>query len=191
MAEIAELLKSIGSALSTIFRHLIPGVLVVAAVAVSRPSWFGSVLIHITENQWLIVLGVLAVVIGNVWFVLHRYIIQQIVDGFFWLCNAQGGPQRKKGPYSNQIAEQVWQFFIDQTIPKDIRQHVRFRTSSLILIYITAEVAILASCITEQTSKITPIKCWLFFAGVGVFILAACQNYLIRQIEWRVVRGRT
>lgn len=57
MADIGDLVKSVGDTLGTIFRHLLPGALALYAFAVAKPTWFSKVII--TESQWLIILGIL------------------------------------------------------------------------------------------------------------------------------------
>ena len=192
MAELTDVVKSISNNLASIFRHLLPGVLILsAAVAAFGPDNFKDtgIDVDITNGAWLIVLGVLATVIGNVWFVVHRYLVQQIVDWFFWLCKAQGGPKRGESKYGKGIATYVWDFFSSANVPEDVRKHVRFRTSSVILMYITAEVAFLAALLAEEGSILAPQRSWILRAAVVIFIAAIWQNYLIRQIEGSVAIG--
>jgi hypothetical protein len=190
MAAFEEVVKSIGSALSAIFRHLLPGVLVLSATAAARPSLFDKV--DITKGELLIFLGVLAIVIGNVCFVVHRYLIQQIVDWVFWYFKAKGGPKRGEGMgYGGGIADQVWKFFSAESVPEDIRQHVRFRTSSVVLMYITAEVSGIAAVLAEQNSMLASAKWLVLGAAFIIFLAAIWQNYLVRRIEGRVANVDT
>lgn len=70
--------------LESVFRHVLPGVLVVGAARVAHPSWFNSV----RSNSWqdLAVLAVVAVAIGNTWFALNRYGPHQLVDYILYHC---------------------------------------------------------------------------------------------------------
>ncbi|MDA8223065.1 MAG: hypothetical protein M0Z35_15505 [Desulfitobacterium hafniense] len=186
MAELADAVKSIGNALGAIFRHLLPGVLALSAIATARPFWF--VKVDVSKAEWLVVLGVLAIVIGNVWFVLHRYVIQQIVDWFFWFCKAEGGPKRGEG-YGVGIANHVWRFFSAPNVSEDIREHIRFRTSSVVLMYITAEVASVAALLAENESVLRSGRWWVLGAAIVIFAAAVWQNYLTRRIEGKVANG--
>lgn len=188
MTELVDAVKYIGRALGEVFRHLLPGLLALGAVATSRPSWFEKV--ELLKEEWLIVLGVLAIVIGNVWFVVHRYFVQQIVDWLFWLCNAEGGPKRSE-KYATGVADQVWKFFSAPNVPEDIRQHIRFRTSSVVLMYITAEVTVVAVLLAEQNSKLALQKWWLLFGAIALFAAAVWQNYITRRIEGKIVSWET
>lgn len=184
MAELTEIVGSIGKAFGAIFRHLLPGVLVLSAAAAARPSWFMR--IDISKSEWLVVLGVLAVVIGNVWFVLHRYCVQQLVDLAFWSFKFQGSPKRGETEYHSGVAAHVWNFF-STDVPEDIREHLRFRASSVVLMYITSEVALLAVFLAEEDSIIAPRRCALVIAGVLILLAAIWQNYLVRRLERYVV----
>lgn len=187
MADIGDLVKSVGDTLGTIFRHLLPGALALYAFAVAKPTWFSKVII--TESQWLIILGILALVIGNAWFIIHRYCIQQVIDMAFWALKAKGGPQRGT-PYHESVADHVWKFFSTENIPDELRRHIRFRTSSVVLMYIVAEVAITVGLIAEKQSPISTMEWWILASGILLFIFSIWQNYLTRRIEGRLAEGR-
>ncbi len=186
MAELSESVRSIGKAFGAIFRHLLPGVLVLSAAAVARPSWFLRV--DVTRSEWLVILGVLAIVTGNVWFVLHRYFVQQLIDVAFWFFKFEGSPKRGETQYHSGVAEHVWSFF-SASAPEDVREHLRFRTSSVVLMYISSEVALLAVLLAEETSIVAGKPRWLLLTGVLIFVGAVWQNYLTRRIELRVANG--
>ena len=187
MAEVVEAVKSIGNALGTIFRHILPGVLVIVAIAIARPYWFNKV--DVAKGERLIVLGALAIMIGNVWFVVHRYAIQQLVDFIFWCCKVEGGPKKGNGEgYGKGISSHVWNFFSAPNIPAKLRQHIQFRMSSVVLMYITAEVAAVSALLAEQESILTSRRWWVIVAAGIIFGAAVVQNYLTRHIEGRVAK---
>ncbi len=53
----------------------------------------------------------------------------------FWALKAKGGPQRGT-PYHESVADHVWKFFSTENIPDELRRHIRFRPSSVVLMYI-------------------------------------------------------
>jgi hypothetical protein len=68
--------------LGGIFRHMLPGVLVIAGAWLAYPDWFCSV--HVTSWQNVFLLGTISVAVGNSWFALNRYSLHQAVDYFLY-----------------------------------------------------------------------------------------------------------
>jgi hypothetical protein len=74
--------------LGGIFRHMLPGILVVAGAKVAHPDWFRAV--DVMTWQHLVVLGAVSVAVGNAWFALNRYGLHQFVDYILYLIKSDG-----------------------------------------------------------------------------------------------------
>ena len=70
MADISDAIKSTFNVLGEIYRHLLPGILIIGVAAISLPSWFDK--LDIVKGEWFVILGIIALISGNVWFDFHR-----------------------------------------------------------------------------------------------------------------------
>ncbi len=186
MSEIAAAVKSVFDALGTIFRHLLPGIFIVGASAAAYPSWFNKV--DISKNEWLIVIAGIAIVAGNVWLVFHRYCIQQIVDLVFYVLKVTGGPcKNNKWNYSASVAEHVEKFFNNISSKEALHRHIRFRTSSVVLMYIASEILIIFALTSDAGSFFDKHRREALVLGAIGFLSAIWQNFITRKIEGKVI----
>jgi hypothetical protein len=85
--------QSISNNLGAVFRHLLPGILIIGAANVAHPSWFCGV--DVSSWQHILVIAVVALALGNIWFAINRYGVHQLVDYFMyvfkWKGPARGG----------------------------------------------------------------------------------------------------
>jgi hypothetical protein len=91
-AEPVGLPTEIARQLGGIFRHMLPGVLVIGGARLAYPDWFLSV--YLTTWQNIFVLGIISVAVGNAWFAFNRYGLHQVVDYVLYLIKSNG-PARK------------------------------------------------------------------------------------------------
>src|ERR1035438_1614113 len=124
-----SVIKQIGDEVGRIFRHMLPGILVVGAAKAAHPSWFEG--LHLDEPWQLAVLAAIAVLAGNTWYVLHRFIVHQLIDLIF--C-----PKRKS--YANWLAQHVDKSLRFPNYAADLSEFVRTRSAQVIYLFIVAEV---------------------------------------------------
>src|ERR1039457_2748962 len=81
------LLPDISQHLGTIFRHTLPGVLLVGGAALAYPKTLPGDL-----NSWqqLSILAIVTVTVGNALFALNRYGVHQAVEYLFYLAKIKG-----------------------------------------------------------------------------------------------------
>lgn len=85
----AELIKEALDRLGTVFRYVLPGVIIVGCARLSHPKWFTAVNLDNSNHFWALV--VVTIAVGNLWYVLHRELIHQLLDYvFFRLFKSQG-----------------------------------------------------------------------------------------------------
>src|SRR5256885_4289739 len=72
-----DIVKQITEGLSGIFRHMLPGLAILGVAAVSHPSWFPP-WSTLNEGWHIAILGTIALTVGNVWYVAHRYTVHQL-----------------------------------------------------------------------------------------------------------------
>lgn len=84
------LVSQIGDQLGRIFRHMLPGLTVLLAAAASHPSWLKPV--YFASSWHLTIFAAIAVLVGNTWYVFHRYSWHQLCDYgiYFWKKRGEG-----------------------------------------------------------------------------------------------------
>jgi hypothetical protein len=182
MTEAKEIVASVRESLSTVFRHILPGVLIIAVSTLSIPYWLKY--IDVTNTIAVIVLAVIAMVIGNVWYVFHRYFILQSVDYLFYIAGAKGQPSRRgKSDYRGDLARHVSKFF--DTLPEQsaMGRHIRDRFSSFNFMYIVSEAFIIFALIADDFSFLSEHKIMAVLGGFLGFIAATWQYSIVRLID--------
>lgn len=208
-------IKSITDSLGDFFRHLVPGVLALSLAILTRQDWTEGALTRLRDNtigtNTLIVVAIVVTAVGNVWFVAHRYLLHQLVDFIFWFCRIPGTPQRgPKHPTSPDtggasttksseplhsastdlaagIASHTHLYFTStgQGLAA-LRQHVRLRSSGVVLMYMTAEALFVANCYANDDSPLSKHAGLTWAFGAVIFLAALYQNYVVRLLEGRV-----
>ena len=184
MSDSDKTLDSVIKALEKSSVIFFPGIMIVGAAYFSHPCWFQKV--DPAKNQWLIVLGAVAIVAGNVWLVFHRYFVQQIVDLLFFVFDPEGSPVRRKNSnYRVALADHVSEFFWNAEEKPALARHIRFRTSSVVLMYIASEVAILLA-FTTPANRLVCSDHLLMALGVVGFLGSMWQNFIVRKMEEKI-----
>ncbi len=182
----AGVIESISSNLGAFFRHLFPGVVIVGATCVAYPSWF---LGKFDARSWqhIVVLGVIALTVGNVLFVFNRYALHQVADYLLYKGGTDGPRPAPNSDYFTDLGKYVAEAVCAQNIPKEARQHIAFRASSVLLLYIVAEMSAIFYFWHESSSWFARHPRWTITCGVLAGIAAAGQNVITRHIDFHVV----
>jgi len=122
---IADITQNLGG----VFRHMLPGVLVIAGVRVAHPSWFQGV--NFASWQHLAALAVLTIAVGNTWFAFNRYGLHQVVDYFLYLIGSRA-PARGDTAWSflDDLGVYTYRSLHTPETAARARQHVAFRAST-------------------------------------------------------------
>jgi hypothetical protein len=183
------LVEGISKNLGGIFRHLLPGVIIMGTAYVAHPCWFAWV--DASSWSYLAILAVITLAVGNVWFTVNRYIIHQIIDWLLYRCGIKGPiPLTPKSQYREDLGEYVADFhFAD--IPDHARQHITFRASSVLLLYIISEVGGLFFFWHGSNPLFEQYKWLVCVTSILIFAAAIWQATLTRAIDSHVVdKGR-
>jgi hypothetical protein len=182
---IADIAENLGG----VFRHLLPGVLIVGAAALTHPSWFQGV----DFNSWPTILTIAAISIaaGNAWFSANRYALHQLVDYIAYLFRLEGPARHGLSRYADDLALYVREALVDTEVPARARQHIAFRASSVLLIYTIAELLLLAAIWSEPGSPTYGYSTALAISSVIAFLFGIWQNLLTRRIDAAILhKGR-
>jgi hypothetical protein len=176
---ITEVAKHLGR----IFRHLLPGVLIIGAARASHPHWFEQGLDW--NKPWhLAVLSTIAVLVGNTWYVLHRYTVHQLLDvAFYWRSKKPGLPSG----YNEWLAKHVRESNLFPKHAQELREHILFRSAQVIYIFIVAEVSFVFAVSPATGTVFERYRSWLLSGGAVLFVFAIWQYALSHRIDIRAV----
>ena len=135
----------------------------------------------------LAVLAVVALAIGNAWYVINRYIVHQIIDYICYRAGLEGPAEKNEVNYIEELANYTLDSFYNKCIPIKARQHVEFRASSVLLIYIISELLLFMAIWSEPHTITHGHKYHLIIAAISVFGLAIWQNIITRRIDAALV----
>ena len=119
---IAEtLIESSNALLEALFRHAIHGMFLVPLWYYSNPSKFKLPSDLHFDVYGLIAFFTTAFVVGNVWYVAHRFIVHAFVDRVVW----EGKDQYEKCKYAIWLAGHLYQ--INKGDKAKINNYVKYR----------------------------------------------------------------
>jgi hypothetical protein len=183
----AGIVQSISNNLGAFFRHLFPGVLIMGAAYLAHKSWFPRADSHAWQSwQSISIAAIIALAAGNIWFAINRYVLHQIVDYLLYWRGVKG-PSKSKLGYLEDLGRYVADSQCSSEIPQRARQHVVFRASSVLLLYIVGEMGIVFSWWSESDSLLAQHKCWISGGSLIILIAAVWQQIIARHIDAHVV----
>jgi hypothetical protein len=136
---IQKLLADVGSA----FRHVLPGILVLAAAYERKPEWFSSVERDPTSGRLLLLSGV-AIALGNLAYAVNRYGVLHILEALLYRL-----PTPLPRNYAKFVGDEIKRFYRTDTEAgsvERVRQLVRFRDAAAVYLLVAGEAGIFAVC---------------------------------------------
>lgn len=182
----SDVLGDVTRNLGAFFRHLLPGVYILAAAYVAHPSWF----LEADTKSWqhIAIAGVVALASGNIWFSLNRYGVHQVIDYVVYLARSEApAPKSSRRQYLEDLGAYVAKS-LSSAIPERARQHVAFRASSVLLIYTIAEIGILFALWHEPGTFFARHPVAVAVASLLTFAVGVWQNVITRRIDHHVVK---
>jgi hypothetical protein len=177
-----DAVKQISDALERIFRHLLPGICLVIAVRLSRPSWLRCV--DYSQSQQLLLLGIIAVCAGNIWYIFHRYSVHQLIDWVMYLIST-----KPHWGYHKWLIGHISGSFRGLEC-----KPVEMRAAQVIFMCIVCEIAIISARYHEQYSwfgqighhnRLIVIVVALIFLGFAIW-----QHYVLFNVDREVVANQ-
>lgn len=177
----ADTIKEIADQLSRIFRHMLPGLVVLGGTAAAYPSWFEP--LRLSDPWNITVLAAISVAAGNAWYVLHRYTIHQFFDWILYLIREGKAPGYL--PWLSSFLDDRFAFARDNL---KLSEHLHFRSSQIILMFILGEVTIFFAFQHESGSFFANNKAWLCLVGVVVFMASMVQYRISNELDIKAVK---
>lgn len=176
--------------ISSIFRHMLPGVLMVGTFFLAYPSKQKC----FDFDSWhsLTLLAVLCVVSGNIWFAINRYVIHQFFDYLMWRCSAEAPamPAEEDVDYLDGLAVfTVRSLSKSRSVDERIREHIRFRGSNILLLLTAGELLLVAAMFNERSSFVSKHPVAFVFFGLALMVGAIWQDIITRRIDYYFVYG--
>jgi len=164
----SDLLKSVPNEFSRVFRHILPGFIILGFMYCSHPSWFVSV--DISKWTYLVVLLVAALIIGNIWYVIHRYTLHNFLDWIMYCII-----HKKITGYINWVSSHIIKSFSIPNEKQQLQKHIHFRSAQIIFVFIIAETLIIFGKWYEPNSLFQNYGQKIFYAGCLLFVVAIIQ----------------
>ena len=158
------------SDLGLVFRHVLPGAFVLAALVEQYPHRFSA--IGIDDVNHLLVLGIIALAAGNVAVFINRYLFLQLLEFLFeWSHEKRGvdSTSTSAGSCATFIAEEVGRFYEDE--PDRLRSYIRFREAAGVFLMVAGEAALLPMLAAPLAMRVTCLRlafgCIAIIGGMG------------------------
>lgn len=185
---IGELVQHLG----LVFRHMMPGSVVLGGAAISFPHWFPDMT---TDLSWpvLTTLAAISVVVGNIAFVLNRYVLDVIIEYALWLLRFPG-PIRSGSPFS--FVGDAWPFILRSLtsgrVHPSVRSHLQFRASVVFLMWTLAETLFVCANWHSAKSVLSSVPTWLSnTAATVIFLFGVLQIVIVRRLDYQSVADDT
>jgi hypothetical protein len=183
----AGLISDISEHLGAIFRHMLPGVLVVGGATLAYPQLRECV--DVSSWQRVLLLTIITITVGNAWFALNRYGIHQAVDYFLYLIRSDGPARGKEsGNYLTDLGKFTADSLHTPYTSKRARQHIGFRASTVLLLLTLGELALLFTQFHAEKSPLKDHLCALYSVGLFSLVCGFWQMVITRRIDFLVVQ---
>ena len=177
----AETIKEISDQLGRIFRHIVPGLVVVAGAKLAYPVWFNK--LNLSNTYHVVVLAAITVVAGNVWYVLHRYTVHQVIDYILHKV-------KRKVPgksYVEWLADFIERGFRSELKMGKLGEHLYFRSSQIILMFIVSEVFFIFALFCDGKNFVADNRWKILIISVLIFFFSVWQYYISNTVDWIIV----
>jgi len=144
---------------------MLPGLAILGAAGISHPHWLKS--LGAVDGWHIAILAAVALTVGNVWYVAHRYTLQQIIDYVIYALR-----YRKFRGYSSWLGAHINKTFHISESDERFRNHVHFRSAQIIFLFIIAEALIVFSIHAEYGTPFN--RHWLITRVAGIALLLWC-----------------
>jgi hypothetical protein len=180
---VSEIAKHLGS----IYRHMLPGALVIAGARLAYRNWFCWVSLESWKH--LLLLAAVSVVVGNTWFALNRYGVHQLFDLLLYYRGFRGPvPRNPVAPdFFDDLGEYTYRSLHTSPTSERARQHVEFRASSALLLLTLGEVLLLFGWRHACNSIFSGHgRCMVFGSSIPLAV-GLWQMIITRRIDFYVV----
>jgi len=161
-----ETIKTIISNLSAFFRHVMPGVVVLSIAWASHPQWFCGLSLRQAQDVWI--LAVAALVLGNIFYIVHRNTVHQAIDWVVWFLIGRNGED-----YITTIGKMTIRHF---GFGLKVREYMHLRNSQVVLMCVTGELLFIASIWKDDPSIAKDYAVSFGVIGAGIFVGAAIAH---------------
>jgi hypothetical protein len=152
MENVNDILKQFFDLLSYIFRHVIPGIIIILLAFLYFPFIFVD--FDPKESYHVIFLGIIAISIGNLMYAFHRFTLHQLLDITYHLFYSSSF-ERESAPnffnrlrmnfinYFEWMSNHTFNYYKHEKTNKDLFSLTHNKSAQLITLFITFETIII------------------------------------------------
>jgi hypothetical protein len=182
------ILGDISEQLAGIFRHMLPGVLVVGAAKLAYPTSIS--LPRLDSWQGVFVLAVITIALGNTWFALNRYGLHQLVDYVLYLVKSNGPARANRildFTYLDDLGKYSYKSLHAPESSRRAAEHVRFRASTVLLALTLGELLALAAFYHDKDSVFAGHQTQMAWIAGAALLVGIWQMVITRRIDYYIV----
>jgi hypothetical protein len=150
---------------------MLPGFTILVAAATAHPSKFKVE--YLSNSLYLIAFAAVAILVGNTWYVFHRYSLHQLIDWIMYWRMAH----KWKG-YRDWLASHIYDSCHLKAAHNRVQEHTQFRSAQIIFMFITCEVALLFSFGADPCSFFARHPCTVRIVAATGFTVAIIQYWI-------------
>lgn len=180
MADSGDVVKLISDNLEKVFRHMLPGVFVLLAAYWSHRHWFAHV--DFSGGGHLTMLTAIALAVGNAWYVAHRYSMHQFIDWTSYLRVVE----KPRARYADWLSDHITRSFKAREKQPSVSDHLHMRSSHIIFLFITCEIAFAFSFGADDCSFFHHNALCIRLVSVLGAIAAFVQQHLTFKIDVKI-----
>ncbi len=178
----SDTIKEISNQLSKIFRYLFSGTIVIGFSYLAHPSWFYQ--INFNNSLHISLLGIITILTGNIWYVIHRYTLHQLIDILLYI---------KRNKTFKGYAKWLTKFLVasfkySNKNPK-LSEHLHLRSSQIIWLFIVSQSLFLFSFWYDSEtffSKHCYVTLWM---SIFLFFISILQYILSNELDFWIVNN--
>ena len=180
MADEKGLFQNLNDSLSKVFRHVLPGMFILGFSYLSNPIWFEY--FDLKNTNHLIVLSVLAIVIGNTWYVLNRYTIIQIND---WIMTTKF---RTNEHYHIWLSKHIVDSNSISEAYTNVKDVMFTKVGQLFFMLIVGESMIIITCFSSTNSIFQGYQWIIYLCGSILIAFSFWQIFLLLHMEQELIK---
>ncbi len=182
-------IDAIWRSLSKLFRHMLPGLTIIMLAAVAHPRWFDT--FNPSDKWHLVIIATISIIVGNVWYVVHRLTLHNVLDYVCLIIREKTSDKEKKSygflSYLKWLSEFVDRGVRLRSVSRKLADHIWTRSSYVIFLFIICEAAWLFIFYHEHGTVFENYRCKLIIADAILSFFALVQYFISSFIDTSAV----
>lgn len=180
-----DLMNDFFSELGRLFRFVLPGFVILGGM---YGAYYTDICPKVILNSGvhLIVLLIVALVIGNSWYVVHRFTITTFLDYILYCCY-----EKKIKGYPSWVATRIKESSKLKGENNTVYEHISFRSAQTYHLFAVSETLIFFSFVNKGGTFFYDYRWWSGGLGLVLFIFAVMALRRTYVIDCESVKEKT